>query len=210
MQFAGVITGDIVGSTTMDETSRRAALAVLEDVFSLFEESITGDIYRGDAFQVYTEQPELLLHIALAVRIRLLSLDMPSDVRLSLSVASATPRELPVRLANNSEAFLLSGRHLDGMTNERLVFSADEATLTEDVNLVLTLIDGYISSLTSKMALALRVWLENPGLSHAELAEKLGISRSAFTRIINRANYVRIDETCRWYANRVARYISEH
>lgn len=66
MQFAGVITGDIVGSTKLDEASRRATLATLEGVFSSFKETITGEIYRGDAFQIYTERPEMLLHVALA------------------------------------------------------------------------------------------------------------------------------------------------
>nr|WP_269809147.1 winged helix-turn-helix domain-containing protein [Enterovibrio nigricans] len=141
------------------------------------------------------------------MRICLLSQESPSDARLSLSVAKATTRELPVRQSNNSEAFVLSGRHLDKMASERLVFSADEPTLNDDVNAVLNLLDGYISALTTKMAFALKIWLENPELSHAELAEKVGIRRSAFTRIINRANYVQIDETCRWYASRVARYI---
>ncbi|KXF80908.1 winged helix-turn-helix domain-containing protein [Enterovibrio coralii] len=210
MKFAGVITGDIVGSMTLSEAARRETLAALEAVFSSFGEDIVAEIYRGDAFQIYTENPEILLRVALAIRVNLLSQETQADARLSLSVATATERELPVRLSNNSKAFLLSGHHLDKMANERLVFSADDNELDDDVKMVVSLLDGYISTLTAKMAFALKRWMENPELSHADLAEKVGISRSAFTRIINRANYVRIDETCRWYAGRIKRYTEAH
>ncbi|CZF82452.1 MULTISPECIES: hypothetical protein [Grimontia] len=204
ISIAGVITGDLVGSTEMEETLRRRCIEAIEQCFSVFGESAKGEIYRGDAFQIYTVEPASLVKMAIILRLSLLSLGQ--DARLSLSVAEATERELPVRISNNSEAFTLSGRNLDAMKSTRLAFSADSEPFTSDVKIVLSFLDDHLSQMTAKMARALLLWLDNPSKQHAELAENFGVSRSAFTRIINRANYVRIDETLRWYADRLIRY----
>ncbi|OEE57733.1 hypothetical protein A1OK_16645 [Enterovibrio norvegicus FF-454] len=212
--YAGVITGDIVGSTDMSEPTRQACLAALKRCFEDFAASNTsshasetvGEIYRGDAFQLYTNTPERVFDMAMTIRIALKSIDGSADARLSLSVAPATQRELPVRMANNSDAFILSGRRLDTMKSQRLAFTADEIDFASDVNLVVSLLDDHITQLTTKMAVALSVWMKNPTAQHTVLAQKLGITRSAFTRIINRAHYARIEETSKWYADRLSRY----
>ncbi|WP_028025459.1 hypothetical protein [Enterovibrio calviensis] len=239
IHYAGVITGDLVGSTEMSESTRQDCLAALERCFLQFRQhdasqrvssqqasnhqasnhsqilddsgsdvrdsDTMGEIYRGDAFQLYTRSPEHLLSMALTIRIALKSLG--EDARLSLAVAPASERQLPVRMANNSDAFLLSGRHLDGMKNQRLAFSSNDEEFARDAHMVLSLLDDHITPLTTKMAVALSVWMRQPNAQHAELAKDLGITRSAFTRIINRANYTRIDDTCRWYAGRLLRYL---
>ncbi|MEZ8142802.1 hypothetical protein A1OO_17300 [Enterovibrio norvegicus FF-33] len=209
--YAGVITGDIVGSTDMSESTRQACLAALKRCFEDFGErdvsgETVGEIYRGDAFQLYTNTPERVFDMAMTIRIALKSIDGSADARLSLSVAPATQRELPVRMANNSDAFILSGRRLDTMKSQRLAFTADEIDFASDVNLVVSLLDDHITQLTTKMAVALSVWMKNPTAQHTVLAQKLGITRSAFTRIINRAHYARIEETSKWYADRLSRY----
>lgn len=201
---AGVITGDLVGSTEMEEALRRQCIDAIEQCFSAFRESAKGEIYRGDAFQIYTVEPASLVEMAVKLRLSLIALGQ--DARLSLSVAAASERELPVRMANNSEAFILSGRNLDAMKNARLTFSSDNQPFTSDVKLVLSFLDDHLSQLTVKMAQALLLWFDQPSKPHAELAEKFGVSRSAFTRIINRANYGRIEETLCWYADRQERY----
>ncbi|CZF79037.1 hypothetical protein GCE9029_01218 [Grimontia celer] len=201
---AGVITGDLVGSTEMEEALRRQCIEAIEQCFSHFGETAQGEIYRGDAFQIYTVEPASLMEIAIRLRLSLIALGQ--DARLSLSVAGATERQLPVRMANNSEAFTLSGRNLDAMKSARLAFSSDSEPFSSDVRIVVSFLDDHLSQLTSKMAQALLLWLDNPSRQHAELADKFGISRSAFTRIINRANYGRIEETLRWYADRLVRY----
>lgn len=204
-RIAGVITGDIVGSTEMEEVVRRRCIAAIEACFSAFDEQYTqGEVYRGDAFQLYTSCPENVLKMALKLRLTLMAIGQ--DARLSLAVASATERELPVRMANNSAAFTLSGRSLDAMKHNRLTFSSDDDAFSGDVKMVISLLDDQLGQLTAKMAQALLAWLDNPSLQHAALAERLGISRSAFTRIINRANYGRIEETLEWYAERLVRY----
>ncbi|MGF1766241.1 winged helix-turn-helix domain-containing protein [Enterovibrio makurazakiensis] len=228
IHYAGVMTGDLVGSTEMSESTRQGCLATLESCFSQFRQHETGhqannnslipdgagsdasdrdtmgEIYRGDAFQLYTRSPEHLLNMALTIRIALKSLG--EDARLSLAVAPTSERQLPVRMANNSDAFLLSGRHLDAMKNQRLAFSSNDEDFARDAHMVLSLLDDHITPLTTKMAFALSVWMRQPNAQHAELAKALGITRSAFTRIINRANYGRIDDTCKWYADRLKRY----
>ncbi|MBE1274499.1 winged helix-turn-helix domain-containing protein [Enterovibrio baiacu] len=208
MSFAGVITGDIVDSTKMDEATRRQCLTAIEGCFTAFGNHANGDIYRGDAFQIYTLAPEQLLYMAIKLRLSLLRLEPSADVRLSLSIAKATPRELPVRMSNNSEAFLMSGRHLDAMKSARLTFSADDDAFADDGKIVCSLLDDVMSGLTTKMALALDVWIENTTLSHAELAEKLGLSRSAFTRVINRASYTKVEDVLDWYQRRYNRYLA--
>ncbi len=208
MRFAGVITGDIVDSTKMDEATRRQCLTTIEACFSAFGSHASGDIYRGDAFQIYTLAPEQLLYMAIKLRLSLLRLEPSADVRLSLSVAKATARELPVRMSNNSEAFLMSGRHLDAMKSARLTFSADDDAFADDGKIVCSLLDDVMSGLTTKMAVALDVWIENTTLSHAELAKKLGLSRSAFTRVINRASYTKVEDVLYWYQRRYNRYLA--
>ena len=208
MSFAGVITGDIVDSTKMDEATRRQCLTAIEACFTAFGNHASGDIYRGDAFQIYTLAPEQLLYMAIKLRLSLLRLEPSADVRLSLSIAKATARELPVRMSNNSEAFLMSGRHLDVMKSARLTFSADDDAFADDGKIVCSLLDDVMGGLTAKMALALDVWIENTTLSHAELAEKLGLSRSAFTRVINRASYTKVEDVLDWYQRRYNRYLA--
>ncbi|WP_241910654.1 winged helix-turn-helix domain-containing protein [Enterovibrio norvegicus] len=207
MSVAGVITGDVVDSTKMDEATRRQCLSAIEACFTAFGSRATGEIYRGDAFQIYTSAPDQLLYMAIKLRLSLLRLEPSADVRLSLSVAKATARELPVRMSNNSEAFLLSGRYLDAMKSERLTFSADDEAFADDGKMVCSLLDDVMSGLTMKMAIALDVWIEDSSLSHAELAQKVGLSRSAFTRVINRANYAKVENVLDWYQRRYDRYL---
>lgn len=202
--YAGVITGDLVGSTEVTESARREGLEAVQQCFAAFTGDSSGEIYRGDAFQLYTTSPEKLIFMALKLRLSLIELGL--DARLSMAVAEAEDRELPVRIANNSEAFTLSGRQLDGMKSSRFAFGADEESFSRDVGMMVGFLDDQISQVTAKMAQSLVLWMDNPSLQHAALAEKLGISRSAFTRVINRANYGRVDDALKWYADRIKRY----
>lgn len=191
MTLSGVITGDIIRSQTLDKESQAAALAALEHTLNWCQKhyGVRGELYRGDAFQVLVDQPQYSLLVALLLRLALRTLRSgsdPIDARIAIAIAPA--EQEPKRVATGrGEAFVLSGRQLESMSEQRLAFSSPSPALQLFLPVLFRYLDTHISGLNHNAATALQLKLLNPELTHDALAERMGVGRTSYTRFINRA-----------------------
>ena len=150
MQRCGVITGDIVGSRMIaDKTALIEALyEVLEVLSQRFE--ARGEIYRGDEFQVLLPAAGDSVLAAILIRAAIISRS-PSkkqmwDARLAIGIGEF--ETLTDKITESSdEAFLLSGRGLDGIakSGDRLCILTISSEIDRQLALLSRLVDDIIS-----------------------------------------------------------------
>ena len=198
--IATVLTGDLIASTQAGQDAVDGAMMVIEEV-ARHEADLSGlDIrfarFRGDGWQMYCPEAARVFRLTVLVLANLHS--CPALAQTRLAVATGAVATLPQNgLASASgEVFSLSGRELDGMGTERLVFSSQ----TEDAKWQTSLF-SYLNWQSSRWspqqaeAVAL-AFLHNPP-NRRDLAEKLGISRQAATARLDGAGFEPL-----WDANR--------
>lgn len=158
-----VITGDIVGSSSLDVPERRRLLKVIGESSRLLR-GIMGkaipldiDVFRGDSWQMLITDPPRSLRAALLFR-ALLRSKMAShhfDTRLAIGVGSADL--LPRRRVSEGtgEAFRRSGHALDAMKKRRMTFSYPGAEAEAALDAIVHLLDALAVGWTDKQAWAL-------------------------------------------------------
>ncbi|MDW7733168.1 MAG: SatD family protein [Methanolobus sp.] len=122
-----VITGDLVGSSSVEYGDRRTVLSCLRSSFSFLEEQLQMhddillpfEIFRGDSFQAVFKNPEyaLLASILLSLKLGLSNADMkapPARISIGIGTIDYIPESHSVGEADGM-AFRLSGKALDSM-----------------------------------------------------------------------------------------------
>ena len=116
-----VLTGDVIGSTKLASGTltelRKAVVAVAEQFARDHPGALLGeaDFFRGDAWQLVLAEPGLALRLSLTIR-AYLRFALKVDTRVSIGVGAGEVNLDQVSLSTG-EAFVLSGRGLDGMTS---------------------------------------------------------------------------------------------
>ena len=197
---AAVLTGDLIASTQAGPEAVDGAMAVLEGI-ARHEAQISGldirfDRFRGDGWQMYCPEAERVFRLTVLVLANLHS--RPKLAQTRLAVATGEVATLPqTGLASASgEVFTSSGRDLDGMTTDRLIFSGQPPDAKWQRPLF-----SYLAWQSSRwsapqaeaIALSFRCNPPEPRKS----AEELGISRQAFKARLDGAGYEPL-----WDANR--------
>ena len=197
---AAVLTGDLIASTQAGQDAVDGAMNVLEGI-AHHEAQISGlDIrfarFRGDGWQMYCPEAARVFRLTVLVLANLHSRPKLAQTRLAVATGEVTVIP-PNGLASASgEVFSLSGRELDGMGAERLMFSSQ----TGDAKWQRPLF-SYLNWQSSRwsaqqaeaVALAFRYNPPEPRKS----AEELAISRQAFKARLDGAGYEPL-----WDANR--------
>lgn len=179
-----VLTGDIVNSTGLGSDAEEMVLRVLRQVLSPY----LIEFYRGDSFQAFLEDPAVSLRVALLCRALTISVTAGeegpavSDVRISIGLGPVT---LPVRMPGmaRGEAFLLSGRGLDGIqkTERRLAIISGHAIADIGLEAMADHLDVIYRQMTPKQAAA-NGWLLQ-GVTQQEVAAHLNRSRSTISQL---------------------------
>ncbi|WP_028113345.1 hypothetical protein [Ferrimonas kyonanensis] len=203
MALAAVLTGDIVNSQKMTTIEHQRCIATLDQIMEHCQKNYgaQGEIYRGDSFQLYTEQPEHGLTMALLFRLGLLSSSDKrplNDARISIAVGPSDGTGDKVR-SSSGPVFVLSGRALEEMGKERLCFSSPSSQLNAFYQVIFKYLDHSLGELKHKSAQALLLRIQEPDAIHEALAKQLEIDRTTFVRSLQRAGYAEIEATLALY-----------
>lgn len=178
----GVITGDIVNSTTLPSPIEEELIKILKLTFAPFR----FEFFRGDSFQVFIPDPEDALPTALCARMAALKLSPqapapPCDLRISIGIGTAE-KPLGDLATAKGEAFLLSGRELDRMGKSGgLIRIVTENKIPQVAFAVLSdYLNSIVAHVTQKQAEVIFELLN--GLSQQEVAEKLNKSKSTISQ----------------------------
>lgn len=156
MDVKGIITGDIIKSSTIQQEKRTL---LLDAIRTLTEELkirsvLQTELFRGDSFQIVVDNPVEALKIAVLIRAGLKSktpkdIREPWDARISLGVGGIS-YEADKVVVSDGEAFRLSGRELDEIGKRRLTVK----TRWEDVNAELKVSTAFADDIISGWSFA--------------------------------------------------------
>lgn len=195
-----VITGDIVDSTKLSNKDFDLIMYGLQSALTTIKNShARNDSYnkRGDAFQIVIHDYHNTLRYALYLRTYLKSLKKPFDCRLSIAIARNANLRFNLE-SSMGDAFTLSGRGMESMTNERLVIQTDrdQAIANRSLELIVKFIDRQITSLTSRQCEVLVPLLAtNQKIQQKELASLLQITEGTVSSSLKRSEWALISES---------------
>jgi hypothetical protein len=190
-----VVTGDVVNSTGLGAEIEDRLLQALQMALSPY----LIEFYRGDSFQAFLEGPAVSLRVALLCRTIAISVTAGeegpaiSDVRISIGLGPVTQ---PVRAPGmaRGEAFLLSGRGLDGIqkTERRLVIISGHVIADIGLEAMADHLDAIYRQMTPKQAAAI-AWLLQ-GVTQQEVAAQLNRSRSTVSQLVAAGGWAEIEK----------------
>lgn len=178
----GVITGDVVGSTKINDFGKLPKL--INDLIteiSLYCTKCKVEISRGDSFQVLVEDPKQALLVALLIRagFRKSSIDLGNknlDVRLSVGIGEVSYMDEKIG-QSNGEAFILSGHGFDNLTKaQRLSVQTFSDSINFELKVETAFVDDIVSNWTHLHGEIMYQALLTDA-TQCELAKKLGTSQ---------------------------------
>ncbi|RYJ44517.1 hypothetical protein [Flavobacterium beibuense] len=197
---AGVITSDIIQSTHINPPERQRLYAEIQQAIKEIGKKypLKSEWYRGDAFQVKTDEIKYACRVALLIKTFTRSVEKDReqagkkspkiyDVRMAVGIGPIESGSDTLALSNG-EAFQLSGRTLDELKGARRHFAFATADGNNNsLQIESQLLDALINSTTAAQC---RV-LYNKLLGHIEddIAKKLGVSQSTVNQHANAANW---------------------
>ena len=208
----GIITADVVGSTQIKIEDRGTLPALIHELIGEIaqcrpELKLQVDIFRGDSFQVWVENPECAPLVALLLRagLRMSALragEQPLDARISVGIGDVAYRDARVS-QSDGEAFVLSGRGFDQLgKQQRLMVQTPSETANEELRVETAFVDDIVSNwsaLHSKIMYQALLYETSQG----ELAEKNSTSQQNVRKRLEKAKAKLI----RMYLDRVASLI---
>ncbi len=202
-----VISGDIVNSTKLTSDQFDQLLKRIKDIqgwITKGNSSNAHSIERGDEFQTVVHDIENALRYTIIYRVGIKALGKEFDCRISFAIASNT--DLRVLVSESmGEAFVLSGRGLKALKNDRLLFSSDRFELTKHFDLLFKYLDRQLTELTSRQCEVMLPMLRtNEGLPISELAEKLDVATATASKSLKASGWQLISELNWRFINQVA------
>ena len=195
-----VLSGDLVGSSRLDEKERKSVLTVLKDSFGLLASIYPGavkynfDIYRGDSFQGVLCEPEFSFGAAVIIRAYLRSkIERKADARIAIGIGKID--FLPAHITEGyGEAFSLSGKLLDEMKKSRynLQIKTPSEEINNELKVEFILLDFVISKWSPEQSEAVIEHLK--GFTQEKIAKKVNISQPAVHKRLENAGVWLIDK----------------
>lgn len=190
--MVAIVTGDIVNSSQLNKTDRKALESFLwDELEKLSGSSQSFSIQRGDAFQFKCE-PAVALDKCLTLRCKLKAqnyqIKAPVDARLSIGIGEVSLNGKDIS-SSDGVAFQISGRGLDALKDQELYLAiASEDEVMNQAWLALAiLMDDHIQSWNNRQAEAVLGRLEDQ--TYEQLGQKLGINPSAVYKRIESAHW---------------------
>lgn len=192
MDVIGVITGDIVNSTSIGPEWRDRIFQSLQAVqadFTTAKIDVKYEMFRGDSFQVMVHPSTATLLIAIAIRIKLIS-QTPDDcgkkwdARVSVGIGHYDFESSTI-VTSDGEAFVLSGRRFDTLKKARLAVQTPWDAVNDELDVSTAFADDIITNTTIKQAVVVYEMLQNhtytDSLTQATLSETLNDSKANFS-----------------------------
>lgn len=204
----GVITGDVVGSTKINDFGKLPKL--INDLITEISLCCTKckvEISRGDSFQVLVEDPKQALLVALLIRagFRKSSIDLGNkdlDMRLSVGIGEVSYMDEKIG-QSNGEAFILSGHGFDNLTKtQRLSVQTFSDSINSELKVETAFIDDIVSNWTHLHGEIMYQSLLTDS-TQCELAKKLGTSQQNICKRLRCAK----EKLVRLYLNRFSSLI---
>lgn len=174
-----VLTGDLVNSTKMSNDTYKNVIKSLQNLIVDTNKQFkaTGEIYRGDAFQIQYPTPIHALKSTLLIKLALhLSSFSTKPIQCTLSLAYGH-YEVYSDKPNTSSGpvFIQSGRELEKTQRGELSvnFEKDES----EMKLLTQFLNHLLNRLTKTQAQLLYTYVENDFAEHRKLAELTGTTR---------------------------------
>jgi hypothetical protein len=176
-QNYAVLTGDVVGSSNLDDPTREMLPEALKKTSkaarSLFGNVVPldADIFRGDSWQLVVTDAKLGLRLAMFFRAHLHGNSPNTGLDTRIAIGIGQIKFLPKQVSQgDGAAFRESGTALESMPkNRRLVLSIADGETPAGVTSVVALIDALSLRWTEKQALALVGVLRIPPLKQKEI-----------------------------------------
>lgn len=204
----GVITGDVVGSTKINDFGKLPKLInYLITEISLCCTKCKVEISRGDSFQVLVEDPKQALLVALLIRagFRKSSIDLGNkdlDVRLSVGIGEVSYMDEKIG-QSNGEAFILSGHGFDNLTKtQRLSVQTFSESINSELKVETAFVDDIVSNWTHLHGEIMYQALLTDS-TQCDLAKKLGTSQQNICKRL----YCAKEKLVRLYLNRFSSLI---
>ncbi len=196
-----ILTGDIVNSTMLNETSEKKLVLALRDVFAGHKM----EFFRGDSFQAYIKDPKQALRLSLMARTKAISLSsdentFSTDVRISIGLGQVS---IPVRSLKTArgEAFILSGRRFDNIskTEQRLAIAVSNPIADEGLQVIADYINAIFDGMTGKQAEVMFELLK--GEMQKAVARKLKKTKSTIHQRMTAGRWPEIEKLLQRYEN---------
>lgn len=196
-QAIAVIIGDVVNSTKLSSEQFEQLLKRIKQI----QQWITAggadnahSIERGDEFQSVVRDIEQALRYTILYRVGIKALGKPFDCRISFAIAAKADLREAVS-ESMGQAFVLSGRGLKALKNDRLVFHSDSSVLTDQFALLFKYLDRQLSELTARQCeVLLPMLMSEDGLTVSELAEQLDIATATASKSLKASGWMLLSE----------------
>jgi len=201
-----VISGDVINSTKLTSEQFEQLLIRIKDIQHLITEGGLSNVHsidRGDEFQTVVHDIENALRYTIIYRIAIKALGKQFDSRISFAIASNADLRESVS-ESMGEAFVLSGRGLKTLKNNRLVFNSDRLELSGNFDLLFKYLDKQLTELTSRQCEVMLPMLKtNDGLSISELSKKLNVADATASKSLKASGWPLINELNWRFINQV-------
>ena len=176
-----VLTADLVDSTHMSSSTYHNVIQQLNSYLSLIasEHKGTGELYRGDAFQIQFTDPFAAIKTTLLIKLGLYTAeytDQPVLCTMSLAYGQATDLANTPNISSGP-VFVASGRQLDEATSGQFSLCLPPSKQDSKAALLSAFINHHLNKLTKSQAQLLYLYIESDFAEHKKIADKLGTSR---------------------------------
>lgn len=193
MEIVGVITGDFVGSSKVDDDWRIEMISIIENVAEDFYSNrgkTQLEFYRGDSFQILVENPEQTLLMAILLRAALCNHTHKNssfiwDARVAVGIGNVKYKSKDLA-KSNGDAFIFSGRALDSMKNKLLAIKTCWKDVNDEFAVSTPFADEIISNWTIKQGGLIYDYLLS-GVSQFQLAKERKMTAQNVNNILKAA-----------------------
>ncbi|WP_416140372.1 hypothetical protein ACM26W_08370 [Halomonas sp. HK25] len=207
-QRIAVLTGDVIDSRKVSD--RQRLYRVLDDTLAALAKCQGGrfERFRGDGFQLALPHARHAMTAAIALRAALIEHSDPEqrwDARIAVAVGPAE-WHADLRVAeSDDEPFVMSGRHLDALSEGASHLALTLLDEPDDGSLALLLryLDDLVASWSHYSAEVVHLSLERE-LSQQAMAERLGIRQPSIHKRLRAARWPLLSDTLAYLETRLA------
>jgi hypothetical protein len=221
----GVITGDLVGSRTIEKKKRQQLYADLKVFLQWLEKKklIAGfELFRGDSFQCLVPKKWCTLRVALLLRAFIRAYQMEEstvkknvgsqgkgyqgasqDMRLAVGIGAVDFYDAKNLAHSDGEAFRLSGEELDRLKKApfRMMIRTSKETFNASMEPSMLLLDALIQKWTTNQAEIVGYKLQD--MKEETIGQKLKISQSAVNQRTRNAQWYAIDKLILYFEQEI-------
>jgi hypothetical protein len=180
-----VITGDIINSRKVDSSVWIKTLRELLQSYG--NEPENWEIYRGDSFQLVTEDTEAL-EIALIIKAAIRK-HKELDVRISIGIGEIEYRSKKVTESNGS-AFINSGEQFQELKKNTLAIKSHSKEFDQIFNVIFQLMMLFANNWTPSTSEIIKLAIEDPSLNQKKIAKLLNKkTQSTISAALKRGGY---------------------